>query len=365
MKVRMACEWKNLGRFAIDHFAISNGWLKDEDPSVVDPQERVEPVHRHYLTCYFKASTYFNDFEKIAGHLNPSGQVLPFAEISEVMKITLEKWNKKLICPYSDKLEWVRDQETTSGYQMVWHGSWKTDSVQKAFRSDWEEKNGKSYYKPCKCVRRYDPNDVAPPWDESPNAPYGMNQPIEKRLSIASKRGTTEEIVRELMMDFLHRLFVTLNDVDLDRDYKMTFRLDEETGKESDFGAEISLKGKIDEVLNEWERAVILLYAEKLGWGRSMEILGSHELSYCGDARLQTEVEKLFGRDVAENYSKRVKRTMFIQTLRQSFSEEDEDRRISRSKSRSRTRGVRSATKEDFLRLYEEILNGLDVEEQR
>ena len=120
------------------------------------------------------------------------------------------------------------------------------------------------------------------------------------------------------------------------------------------------MKGKIDEVLNEWERAVILLYAEKLGWGRSMEILGSHELSYCGDARLQTEVEKLFGKDVAEKYSKRTKRTMFIQTLRQSFSEEDEAIRITGFNLGA---GANPATKEDFLELYEEILNGLDVEE--
>ena len=51
---------------------------------------------------------------------------------------------------------------------------------------------------------------------------------------------------------------------------------------------------------------------------------------------------------------------MFIQTLRQSFSEEDEAIRITGFNLGA---GANPATKEDFLELYEEILNGLDVEE--
>ena len=356
MKIRMACEWKNLGRFAIDHFAISNGWLKNEDPSVVDPQERVEPVHRHYLTCYFKASTYFKSFNRIGGHLNPSGQVLPFAEISEVMKMVLTEWNAKLVCPYSDKLKWKRDHETHAGFQMEWQGSWKKDSVQRGFRRGWEEKGGVAYYKLRENTRLYDASDAVPSWDESPNDPYGMNLPVVKRLSIASKRGTTEEIVRELMMDFLSRLIMTLNEVDLNRVYKMTFRLDEETGKESDFGAEISLKGRVDDVVNAWEKQLILQYAEKLGWRESLDILRLHDASYSWDARLRREMEKMFGKEVADKFSKRIKRTMFIRTLRQSFSEEDE--KIDKAKPRVATR----ATKKDFLGLYNAILKDLDAE---
>ena len=63
MKIRMACEWKNLGRFAIDHFAIRDGFSVDGSP--VNPSERVEPLHRHYINCYFKASTYSEDFTQI------------------------------------------------------------------------------------------------------------------------------------------------------------------------------------------------------------------------------------------------------------------------------------------------------------
>ena len=335
MKIRMACEWNNLGEFYVDHFAISDGWA--DDGSALNPDERVEPVHRHNLTCFFKASTYATDFsdDGFRHNLNHSGHVFPFAEISEIMKVVLKGWDEKLILPYSDKLTLERNSKEFVGDRVAWQGFWKTDSAQRWCYRDWKQEQGIAYYD-FLAERSANSGGVFHKTDYNPFR-------VVKQLSIASKRGTTEEITRELMMDFLFLLIVSImNDDDLDRIYKMTFRLDEEVGKESDFGVEMTIKGLVAEIVNSWEEQLVLRYAEKMGFEETEKVLGKFEVAYSSDVGLKSMLRSLLKseffaydpkeskgiiKDICDRYRRRIKRTVFLRALRQAFVDKDDELR--------------------------------------
>ena len=269
---------------------------------------------------------------------------MPFAEVSKVMELVLKEWHEKLICPYSDRLRWEKlgssqlerlfpkpldepsDNNPPHADALLWNGFPKTDSVQKRYRCNWKKLDDNSFcYVPCKSTRVYSPEDVVVSWDRTPCAPYAITTTRTKNLSVVSKRGTTEEIARELMMDFLFGLVVTLNDEDLNRVYKMTFRLDEETGKESDFGVEITVKGCIDDIVESWDRQRIMTYARSRGWNRSLHALEEAETLWT-DQALREMTEGMFcGNDNSEFDSRlifrdRIKRTVLIRALYNSIS---------------------------------------------
>ena len=338
MKIRMACEWKNLGRFMIDHFAISSSRASNAYHDDVVKSERVEPVHRHYLTCYFKSATYSKSFSEIGygDNLNSNGQVFPFAEASVVMNDVLQTWDRKLVYPYSEKLSWIRDSDAVAGFQMRWQGAWKSDSFQQCFRRNWEQLENEAYYRPRKNSRLYDPRDVIPDWDTEPTIPFVSL----KQLSIASRNGSTEEIARELMMDFLYRLVMTFYEDDLERVFKLTFRLDEETGKESDFGVEISVKGFVDVVVNSWERQLIMKYAEELGWENASRCFELNLFSDRMNQLLERGVSQLPEVDF-NGYPKKIRRTLLLRNIRDFFSEKPFER--------VEKEGVKNAVKESAL----------------
>ena len=358
MKIRMACEWKNFGRFAIDHFVIDNGLGEDENKKLV------KPVHRHYLTCYFKASTYSEEFTDLGFHsnLNLSGQVLPFSEISEVMKAALTHWNEKLIYPYSERLQW-KQQDGVS--KMTWNGASSDDSAQRVFKREWDKEQTADgtvcSYNLNEARRLYDPKVGVPEWDKRPFESYEMR----KQLSIASKCGTTEEIARELMIDFLREFIVRRDDDELNREYKMTFRLNEETGKESDYGVEATVKGRVTEVVDAWENRLVLMYAAKIGWGRALELLRQDKKRYgeSGDALLPAAID-MFGDFVRETFRDKMHKTLFLMKFRQDISAIDlVTPKKSCLENVEKTNASEDESKEEFMELWNLLLDCYSAKE--
>ena len=339
MKIRMACEWKNLGRLAIDHFAIRNGFPSDGSP--VNPTERVEPLHRHYLNCYFKASTYSEDFTRkgFESNLDNDGHVFPFQEIFMILEDVLKSWNGKLVFPYSEKLELVREPGSFAGNKVIWKGSPNSrhnDCVQRVFSREWE-KEGNEAFCDLSQVLRYNRKDVFREWDVDPDHSY---QKV-KRLSIASTRGSKEEMVRELMMDFLFLLVFIMKDKDLDRIYKLTFRIDDIAAKNCDFGAEMTVKGHVTDIINSWEEHLILRYAEKTGWENAEDVLNAFDQfleDHGKDGALELMVRKLLEEDFfahgektkysiddfCDQFREKIKKTVFLRALRKWFSQKDQ-----------------------------------------
>ena len=143
------------------------------------------------------------------------------------------------------------------------------------------------------------------------------------------------------MMDFLFLLVFIMKDEDLDRVYKLMFRLDDIAAKNCDFGAEMTVKGHVTDILNSWEEHLILRYAEKAGWDNTERVLDAFDRFLAEHGRddaleimardllkedffTHGEKPRCFIDDFCGQFREKIRKTVFLRALRKWFSKKDE-----------------------------------------